>query len=251
MTLSGTTTFGRDAIDATLARRGLSVPLHVELDGVLQREPDNRADPHAVAVLIDGERVAYLPSHVAQRLDLPSGASQRVRIQLFAKEQDGRTRAVGWAWLGTDEPKWQFGLGNWPAITRDETRAAQHSARRDLVTEGMRGGGDRANRMRAGMVDGVHYLELVEPIKQLKREGRHEEALELCFVAITGAEGEHASSGLIPPPWYTEQAAIILRRLKRLEEEAEVLRRYLALLPTDQRSTSRIAERLSKVEARP
>ncbi len=38
------------------------------------------------------------------------------------------------------------------------------------------------------MVDGVHYLELVEPIKQLKREGKLKEVLVLCYKAIKAAE---------------------------------------------------------------
>ncbi|OOP59537.1 hypothetical protein BMF89_20430 [Arthrobacter sp. SRS-W-1-2016] len=59
------------------------------------------------------------------------------------------------------------------------------------------------------MVDGVHYLELVEPINQLKREGRLEEALVLCYKAIDGAEGDAGDA--IPAPLYTEQAAIIRR----------------------------------------
>lgn len=46
-----------------------------------------------------------------------------------------------------------------------------------MVREALQGGGERATRFKRGMVDGVHYLELVEPIKQLKREGRLEEAL--------------------------------------------------------------------------
>jgi hypothetical protein len=41
-----------------------------------------------------------------------------------------------------------------------------------MVTEALAEGGERAADFRSGMVKGVHYLELMEPIKQLKREGR-------------------------------------------------------------------------------
>lgn len=67
------------------------------------------------------------------------------------------------------------------------------------------------------MVKGVHYLELVEPIKQLKREGRLDEALQLCYQAIQGAENDRG--GREPAPAYTIDAAIIHRKLKQRDEE--------------------------------
>ncbi|WP_158375160.1 hypothetical protein [Cellulosimicrobium cellulans] len=246
--LSGTTTFTRDAVDAFLARRGLELPAHVEMDGIAQREPANPADPAAVAVLVDGEPIGYLPHPVAVRLDPPTDASLSVRVQLFAKEQDGRARAAAWVWLEDSTPRWQFSADKWPPITRTETRVDGHLERREMVSDALANGGARADAFRAGTVENIHYLELVEPIKQLKREGRLEEALELCYVAITGAEAQHAHDRLTPPPAYTEHAAIILRKLRRHDEERAVLRRYLALLPKDQRAGSRIGERLAKLD---
>jgi hypothetical protein len=248
VTLSGTTTFGRDAIERMLARRGLVVPAHVEVEAVLHRETDNPADPSAVAVLVEGERVGHLPHHVATSVALPATGAQRAVVQLFANEQDGVIRAAGWVWLDDSPPRWRFGANNWPAVTREETRAVGQRSRREMVAEALHDGGDRAEQFRAGMVDGVHFLELVEPIKQLKREGRNEEALQLCYVAIAGAEGECVSEGLTPPPWYTEQAAIILRKLRRCDEEIAVLRRYLGALTPEERARSKIAERLRKLQ---
>lgn len=246
--LSGTTTFTRDAVDAFLARRGLALPVYVEMDGVAQREPANPADSAAVAVLVDGEPIGYLPHSVAVRLDLPADASLPVRVQLFAKEQDGRARAAAWVWLEGSTPRWQFSADQWPPITRTETRVDDHLGRREMVSDALANGGARAETFRAGMVEGIHSLELVEPIKQLKREGRLKEALELCYVAIAGAEGQHAHDSLTPPPAYTEHAAIILRKLRRHDEERTVLRRYLALLPEELRASSRIGERLAKLD---
>lgn len=96
------------------------------------------------------------------------------------------------------------------------------------------------------MVDGVHYLELVEPIKQLKREDRLEEALVLCYKAIEAAEG--AAGMREPAPWYTEQAAIVHRKLRQRDEEIAVLKRWLAKCPKFRRGGSRIADRLAKLE---
>ncbi|GKV74450.1 hypothetical protein NCCP2145_38310 [Pseudarthrobacter sp. NCCP-2145] len=116
-----------------------------------------------------------------------------------------------------------------------------------MVREALEEGGERGQRFRRGMVDGVHYLELVEPIKQLKREDRLAEALVLCYKAIEAAEG--AREGREPAPWYTEQAAIVHRKLGQRAEEIAVLKRWLDSTPKSRRAGSRIAERLAKLEA--
>ena len=122
---------------------------------------------------------------------------------------------------------------------------ANQADRSDMVREALAGGGARAAQFTAGMVNGVHYLELVEPIKQLKREGRFEDALVLCYAAIEGAEGDR--NGREPAPAYTEHAAIVLRKLGRRDEEILVLKRWLALCPPQYRDGSRIGERLAKL----
>jgi hypothetical protein len=95
------------------------------------------------------------------------------------------------------------------------------------------------------MVDGVHYLELVEPIKELKRQGRLEEALVLAYKAIEATESAHQEGAM--PTFYSEQAAIILRKLGRRDEEIEVLRRWVRKVgPQWRRGT--IPDRLAKLE---
>ncbi|SDL53506.1 hypothetical protein [Arthrobacter sp. ok362] len=115
-----------------------------------------------------------------------------------------------------------------------------------MVQDALASGGSRAAQFKRGMVDGVHYLELVEPIKQLKREGQFDEALVLCYKA-EAAEGD--AGGREPAPWYTEQAAIVHRKLSQKDEEIAVLKGWLAKCPKAHRSGSRIAERLAKLEA--
>ena len=95
------------------------------------------------------------------------------------------------------------------------------------------------------MVDGVHYLELLEPIKQLKREGRLEEALSLCYQAIAGAENDR--DGREPAPAYTLEAAIIHRKLGQRKEEIAVLKRWIQQCPKDRRDGSQVALRLAKL----
>lgn len=78
------------------------------------------------------------------------------------------------------------------------------------------------------------------------RENRLEDALVLCYAAIAGAEAAARREQLDPAPWYTEQAAIIHRKLGQHAEEVAVLRRYLAACPPDRRN-GRIKERLEKL----
>lgn len=245
--LTGTTTFCKDAVAALVARHHLPERGCLETLGTVQREPDNTADPNAIAVHVEGERVGYLPGWIAAEVTLPAGGSVPVPVQVFTAPQDGHVRALAWAWLADGRPTWAHSAQSPPPVTREERRAAEHTGRQALVADAMAQGGERAEHFAAGMVDGVHYLELVEPIKALKREGRLEEALVLCYAAITGAENSRA--GGAPAPFYTEQAAIVARKLGRREEEIAVLRRYLAHLPPAHRATHPFTARLAKLES--
>lgn len=116
-----------------------------------------------------------------------------------------------------------------------------------MVADAFTGGGVRAESFKQGMVNGIHYLQLVEPIEQLKRDGRLEDALVLCYAAIEGAEANR--EGRKPAPLYTEQAAIIHSKLSQHVEEIAVLQRWLAPCPPERRDGARINERLSKLNA--
>lgn len=243
--MTGTTTIGADAVTALLRRRGADGRGPIEEFALLQREPGNPVDPQAVAVHVEGERIGYLPSYVAKLLPLAVGTAQPVPIQLFFMVGASGVRAEGWVWIGETRPKWQYSVESPPPLTAEEKRMADQRGRTQMVTEALAEGGARATQFRAGMVDGVHYLELIEPIKQLKREGRLQEALELCYRAIEGAEGD--SQGMMPTPWYTEQAAIIHRQLGERDQEIAVLKRWLIHTPPELRDGTKIAERLRKL----
>lgn len=244
--LSGTVTTGQVALTDLMDRRSLPQRTTIEDTATLQREPDNPVDPAAVAVLLDGERIGYLPGWVAAAFTLTVGAACLAPVQLFTAPQDGHVRCEGWLWLGDEPVRWRHGAENRPPVTREEKRAADHDRSRKMVADALASGGTRAAEFRTGMVNGVHYLELVEPIKQLKRDGRLEEALELCYAAIAGAEKDRGGSE--PAPFYTEQAAIVLHKLGRREEEAAVLRRYLKHVPSARRDTSKFTARLAKLQ---
>lgn len=83
--LSGTTTFAREAITRLAERHRVADRGYLETSGTLQREPDNQADPNAVAVHVEGERIGYLPGYVAARVDLSTTGSRAVAVQIFTE----------------------------------------------------------------------------------------------------------------------------------------------------------------------
>ncbi|WP_019146598.1 hypothetical protein [Aeromicrobium massiliense] len=102
--LAGTTTLAKDAAAALMARHGQGADGHLETADFLHREPDNAADPNAVAVHVEGERIAYLSDYLAKRLALAPGEAQQVQLQLFSKATEKGTRVVRqWA-DGEDTP---------------------------------------------------------------------------------------------------------------------------------------------------
>lgn len=80
----------------------------------------------------------------------------------------------------------------------------------------------------AGSKDGVHYTDNVDKIKQLKREGKHKEAIELLLQSInlTESESKTLGEGWGVAPWYYEQLAIIYRKEKKYDKEVEILELY-------------------------
>lgn len=246
--LAGTMTGAKDAATRLVERHDPDDNGYLELDGVIQREPDNPVDPSAVIVLVEGERVGYLPGYIAKDVDLSTTGSRAVRVQIFTQLLEKGLRIEAWAWLGTSTPKWQWSEAKRPPMSPTAKNVAQHRNTDQMVKDALAGGGTRAAQFKAGMVDGLHYLQTVEPIKQLKRDGRLEEALELCYKAIQGAETAARREKTSPPPFYTEQAAIIHRKLKQNDKEIAVLQRYVDACPPRYKDSG-IKARLDKLVA--
>jgi very-short-patch-repair endonuclease/Mrp family chromosome partitioning ATPase len=86
----------RPALRDVLLRRGLApgVDLRVDVEATLVPEPDNAYDPNAVAVHVDGARVAYLARDVASRYQASIVALHRqgrsVTIRATIVGRDGR-----------------------------------------------------------------------------------------------------------------------------------------------------------------
>jgi hypothetical protein len=255
--MTGTTTFGKEEAAALFARHGLPEGGLIEAAGRLVAERDNPKDPNAVMVTVEGSRIGYLPGYVAARVRFGEGDSTSCQVQLWGAMDQGRLRVIGWAGFGDGAVDWPYTADSPPAITLDEQRAAHIAATTEMVDEAVNIPADpawraahpsqalRAAQFEAGMVGGYHYLETVEPIKQLKRDGRLEEALVLCYGAIEAAE--HAFPGQAPATFYTEQAAIIHRKRGERDEEIAVLQRWLDACPAKYRADSSIQARFDKL----
>lgn len=228
--LAATTTDYADGARALARKYGQDGHGYMEAHGVILRsDPDDEGN--AGTVLVEGNRIGRIPRYVARQLEFGPSGEEPVVIRMFTERTARGLRCEAWYWFGRSEPRWFYSRDHRPPMTPEvKAEAAQRDTER-MVEEALEEGGPRADSFRLGMVDGTHYLETVEPIKQLKREDRLEEALDLCMTAIQGAENEARAEGHQPAPWYTEQAAIILRKLKRPDEEKAIIQRWIDACP--------------------
>ena len=87
---------------------------------------------------------------------------------------------------------------------------------------------EKRAKKQAGTVNGKHYTEYVEQAKQLKREGKHQETIELLLKLIDAVEREakvhksYGGDGFCAPGYY-KQLAIIYRKEKRYYDEVAII----------------------------
>ncbi len=104
-------------------------------------------------------------------------------------------------------------------------------------------------RERAGSVHGRHYTDYVEEVKDLKRQGRLDDAIELLGELMDAVERENELVGWGPAPWYFEHSAICYRKLKQREAEVAVLERYVRTCQVGNLSAQDyMVERLAKAK---
>ena len=77
-----------------------------------------------------------------------------------------------------------------------------------------------------GFHKGQHFTEYVDQVKQLKREGRVEEAEQLLLALVNATEAEDEVDRFGVAPWYYEQLAIIYRQRKDIAAECSILERF-------------------------
>lgn len=249
--MAGTTTSTADECRHLFRFVGLPEGGHFEAPATLVAMGEEGRGQPVVAIHVEGARIGFLPGYLASQVNPDSrpllGVGAQARVQMWGAGVGDGLRVIGWVAPGEGPVVWPHDDDHPAAVTVEEQRAEAHAATTGMVREALDGDDPRrAERFERGLVGGVHYLETIEPIKQLKRDGKLEEALALCYAAIEGAEA--ARDGREPAPWYTEQAAIIHRKRGEGEAEAAVLRRWLAACPLERRIGSQIQERLDKLE---
>lgn len=243
--VAGTTTFAKDAVQALADRHRLAERDILQVPAVLRRYPEF---DNAVTVLIDGVKVGALSRGTSQAMTMTLGDERQVDYQLHVLRTEKKLEALAHVWLGPGEPQWEYTRDNPAPLTTDERAATSQKQITQGISARLQNVLD-APEITAGMVKGYHYVELAEPIKQLKRDGRLQDALTLSYVAIAAAENEARNSGREPAPAYTLHAAIVHRKLGQHEEERAVLERWIAATPKERRAGSKVAERLDKLNA--
>lgn len=239
----------QDTITAVFAEAGASMGTALEIPAVLREifPPDKRYS--VVAVYAGGRLVGYVNS--------PLYRDQVLEV-LHSPAVAGKTAVVRCRIYATDIPKWtaRATLGPYEAVVEsldDTESAAQGRANQAVMAEVRRerlaaGGREAVDQMRR-LVRGRDFVEWVQPVTQLRRDGEDETALQLLMECIGAAECDSLANGWAPPPWYTEQASIILRKRRDNAGEIEVLERYVAACP-EGIAKAKMAERLVKARMR-
>lgn len=106
-----------------------------------------------------------------------------------------------------------------------------------------------AIKQKAASVNGTHYVNQVEAIKQLKRENRNDEAVGLLLKCVDATEAESEVAGCGVAPWYYEQLAILYRKNKDYESEVAILERYQNQIAAAGVGPQKLAARLTKARA--
>lgn len=241
--VAGTSTFAKDAVRDLTDRHQLGERDVLELQATLRRYPEHG---NAVNVLVDDVKVGALSQAHSQAMTMGLGDELTVPYQLHVFRTTKGLSAVAYIWLGRGKPRWEFTRDNPAPLTNTERAVHSQQGHTRMIDEAL---ADvlRAPKITAGMVKGYHYTEMAEPIKQLKREGRLQDALVLCYQAIGATEKEARATGWSPAPAYTIHAAVIHRKLGQRDEERAVLERWMDATPVDQREGSKVAERLAKL----
>lgn len=76
-----------------------------------------------------------------------------------------------------------------------------------------------------------HYTDAIEDIKQLKREQRHDDVIDLLEWCIDYTEAEAEADGPVadePAPAYYRHLTIVLRKDDSYNDEVAVLERYVS-----------------------
>ena len=93
----------------------------------------------------------------------------------------------------------------------------------------------------------MDYVKYIEIIKELKRQGKHDEAVEILLKCVNATEDEDKQNGWGVAPWYYEQLAIIYKKEGDRDKEIEILRRYQKQRKAPGTMPEKLKQRLEKI----
>ncbi|ETW22188.1 hypothetical protein MGAST_21490 [Mycobacterium gastri 'Wayne'] len=235
-------------IRAVFAEAGVALGSAYETEAVLREMLGVPGEFTTITAYVKGRPVGYVGALYADS----------VRAVLRDPIHQEKAVAVRCRIYAAEKPTWtaRITLGPYEdvvAAVDDPQSAAEGRSVTDAMArlrrERLAEGGVVADEQRVRLVRGRDFGEWVEPIRELRRTGCDAEAFELLMECIDAAECHSRGQGWVPPTWYTEQAAIILRKRGDLAGEVALLERFLDACPPDQPQVD-IAERLVKARAR-
>ena len=97
-----------------------------------------------------------------------------------------------------------------------------------------------------GYYKGRHYTTYAFDIKQLKREGKLQEAEKLLLELINATEIENSTEQLGVAPWYYEELAKVYRKRKEYNKEISTLERFSRQNHAPGVTPPKLLERLNK-----
>lgn len=103
-----------------------------------------------------------------------------------------------------------------------------------------------AKQAKAAAALGRHYTEWVEPVKELKRKGKLDEAERILLACVAATEREDEITKWGVAPWYYEQLAIVYRGQGRIDDEIKILQRYDKLRHGKGEGANKLSSRLEK-----
>lgn len=228
---------------------------HREVVAVLMAEPSNPYDHNAVAVYVESVKIGHLSRDDAL-------AYKTIVADLARRNMLGACRAViagGWDRGGGDIGHYGVKLDlaapdhAHPDSPPPPPGYPSHGSPRSTPSPrrpaggGVHTGASQRSQTSAGLVEGRHYTEWVDTVKDLKRLGQYDAAADLLARLCDAAEAESIELGQTLPPWYFEQAAIVARKQRRHGDEIAVLERYSR---SPHAQPAQFDERLAKARSR-
>lgn len=99
-----------------------------------------------------------------------------------------------------------------------------------------------------GFINGRHYSDYVEKVKNLKWAGLLKKAEDLLLKLVEATEAEAEATGGGGAPWYYEQLAIIYRKRRDYAAEVSILERFMRQPHAPGTGPQRLSMRLKKAQ---